>query len=103
MRIIRPLLIVVALQGVVLAICSGSSDPLNTSARAASSVSAEATPASLLICGKNERICFSCDGSRQFCAEFCPDCIPPVQDPAPTTPSEATLALRSGGACADQI
>lgn len=98
MRTIRPILIAVVLQAVVLAGWAGSS----ASPTSATATAADADPAPQLSCGKNERVCFSCDGSRQFCAQFCPDCIPPVRDP--TTPSlPAVLALLPGGACAGQI
>ena len=87
MRIIYLMLVAVVLQGLVLA---GTSSPPSTSATAASSMSAAATPQ--LTCGKNERICTSCDGQHQFCGEFCLDCIPPAHEPAPTTPAEVAAS-----------
>jgi hypothetical protein len=94
MRTISPMLIAVALQGLVLAGCAGSSDPLARTTTATPAVSAAATPA-VLSCGKNEQVCFSCDGSRQFCAEFCLECTLPAADPSPTTPSEVAATTCS--------
>lgn len=88
MRTIHPMLITVVLQCLVWAGCAGSSDPATTSASAPSAVSLAVTPVSPLICGKNEHVCSSCDGTRQFCAEFCPDCIPAVHAPVLTTPAD---------------
>jgi hypothetical protein len=85
MPIMRPMLLALVLLSLVVAGCTRSSDPQRPAGEA-TSVSAPAT--ALLFCGKNERICTSCDGSRQFCAQFCPDCIPPVHAPAPTTPAD---------------
>ena len=85
MPLMRPILLALALLGLLLTSCTRSSDPQGA-AREVPSVSAPAT--ALQFCGKNERICTSCDGSRQFCAQFCPDCTPPVHAPAPTTPAD---------------
>jgi hypothetical protein len=85
MSIVRPILLGLVLLGLVVTGCTRSSDPQGAPGETPS-VSSPAT--ALLFCGKNERICTSCDGSRQFCGQFCPDCTPPVHEPAPTTPSD---------------
>jgi len=85
MPIMRPILLALALLGLLITGCTRASDP-QRAASEAPSVSAPTT--ALLFCGKNERICTSCDGSRQFCGQFCPDCTPPVHAPASTTPSD---------------
>ena len=104
MRTTHPMLITVVLQCLVWAGCAGSSDPATTSASAPSSVSVAVIPASPLSCGKNQHVCSSCDGTRQFCAEFCPDCIPAVQAPVLATPADVaaltcTPPLRSCVSC----
>jgi hypothetical protein len=81
----RPIVLALVLVGLAATGCTRSSDP-QRAAGEAPSASAPAT--ALLFCGKNERICTSCDGSRQFCAQFCFECAPPVHAPAPTTPAD---------------
>ena len=85
MPMMHPLLLALALLGLIAAGCARSSDPPRAAAPAPS---ASAPATALLFCGKNERICTSCDGSRQFCGQFCPDCTPPLHAPAPTTPAD---------------
>lgn len=38
-------------------------------------------------CPKGQYLCTSCDGTRTFCGDACPDCIPPA---APTGEVEAS-------------
>jgi hypothetical protein len=100
MRTIHLILIAVV---VAFAGCAGSSHPASQGA-ASSTVSEAAAPTSLLVCGKNERVCSSCDGSFQYCAQFCPDCIPPLHDRGSTTPAEVASVMEvRGEACADPI
>jgi hypothetical protein len=102
MRTIYLILIAIVL-GVAFAGCAGSSSTASRAA-ASSTVSEAAAPVPLLVCGKNERVCTSCDGSFQYCAQFCPDCIPPLHDRGSTTPPEiASVMDLRGGACADPI
>jgi hypothetical protein len=103
MRTVHLILIAAVLLGIAFAGCAGSSNTASNAA-ASSSVFEAAAPAAPLVCGKNERICYSCDGRFQFCAQFCPDCIPPLHDRDSTTPPEvASVTEVRGEACADPI
>ncbi|MFP2911323.1 hypothetical protein ACLESD_41130 [Pyxidicoccus sp. 3LFB2] len=44
-------------------------------------------------CPKGQYLCVSCDGTRTFCGDACPDCIPPV---APEVEVEAAAGCPKG-------
>jgi hypothetical protein len=101
MRTVHLILVAIVLQALVFAGCTSSRDRMPEPAAAGSvvEVATDLPPH----CGKNEFLCTSCDGTRQFCGAGCPQCFPVGLDRTPpslpvevasVTSSESSAAAR---------
>ena len=95
MPIMRPILLALILLGLTITGCTRSTEPPHAPA--------PTTPADVAAtsCTPPQRSCLSCDGSRRFCARFCPECPALLAPGGEAVP--ATLALLREPACADSI